>query len=395
MSVPWQKHRVTLFKPGKASEGYTLIDPYTTNEVWLIDMKGNYVHKWVMPTSPRNHSVLLPNGNLLYPTHEVPVRPESEMAFPRTNWGLGKALLEVDWEGNEVWRYEDTYQSHTFFRMENGNTMIPRIVRVSDEIAPKLKGGIPGTEDRGMIWTDGFHEVTPEGAIAWEWSMADHLDPEVHVSCPLAYRGDWTHMNSCVVLPDGNILTSFRNVSTICIIDKATGDIRWQWGPGEVAHQHDPTLLDSGNILLFDNGAHRQDGSRISYSRVIEVNPATNKIEWEYKADPLPSFYSALISSCQRMPNGNTLICEGLKGRVFEVTMEGEVVWEYRNPFYAPHPGQAAKVIKHPSVTWRYSNALFRAYRYMPEFPGFKGKDLNPGKLDWINRLYGPEAFGS
>ena len=164
-------------------------------------------------------------------------------------------------------------------------------------------------------------------------------------------------------------------------------------GPGEIAHQHDPSLLDNGNILLFDNGAHRQDGSCVSYSRVIEVNPTTNKIEWEYKANPPQSLYSALISGCQRLPNGNTLICEGLKGRVFEITMDGEIVWEYRSPFYALHAAQQAKVLKHPSIIWRHSNALFRAYRHMPNLPGFKGRELSPEKLDWVNRLYGQEAF--
>jgi len=206
--------------------------------------------------------------------------------------------------------------------------------------------------------------------------------------CPLSYRGDWTHMNSCEVLPDGNILTSFRNIDTICIIDKVTGNIKWEWGRGQISHQHAATLLDNGNILLFDNGAHRQDGSLISYSRAVEMNPATNKIEWEYKADPPQSFYSSLISGCQRLPNGNTLICEGLKGRVFEVTRDGEVVWEYVNPFYVPRPSDAKASV----LVWRRSNTLFRAYRYMPDYAGLKGKELSPKKLDWVNRLYGPEA---
>lgn len=399
MSIPWKKHHVRLYEPGKTCDGYTLISPFTSNEVWLVDMNGNYVHRWVMPSIPRNHGVLLPNGHLLYTT-SGPVMPESEMSYPRVSWGLGEGLVEVDWEGNQIWKYVDKYQHHTFYRMENGNTMIPRLTRVPNEMARRLKGGMPGTEDRGMVWTDGFREVAPDGKVVWEWSMAEHLDPELHILCPLAYRGDGTHMNSCVVLPDGNVLTSLRNIDTICIVDKATGNIKWQWGPGEVSHQHDPTLLDNGNILLFDNGGHRRDSSLISYSRVVEVNPATNEVEWEYKADPPQSFYSALISGCQRLINGNTLICEGLKGRVFEVTRDGVIVWEYVSPFYAPWGGGGqgvsggkSKDNSHLSIVWRYSNALFRAYRYMPDYPGLKGKDLSPENLDWMNRLYGPKAF--
>lgn len=386
MSILWERHGVTLYKPEKACDGYTLIDPFTSKDVWLMDMRGNYVHRWVMPTTPRNHGVLLPNGNLLYAT-VAPLPPKSDdISIPRIgSWAMGGGLVEVDWEGNLVWKYMDKCQSHSFYRMKNGNTMIPRVTRVPDEMAPRVKGGIPGTEDRGMIWTDGLHEVTLDGEVVWEWSAADHLDPEVHVLCPLGHRGDWTHMNSCEVLPDGNVLTSFRNIDTVCIVDKVTGNIKWEWGRGEVSHQHTPTMLDNGNILLFDNGAHRQDGSLIMYSRAVEVDPATNKIVWEYKGDPPQSFYSALISGCQRLPNGNTLICEGLKGRVFEVTTDGEVVWEYISPFY----------VSHVSRFIGYSNALFRAYRYMPDYPGLKGKDLSPRKPDWVNRLYGAEACGT
>ena len=159
---------------------------------------------------------------------------------------------------------------------------------------------------------------------------------------------------------------------------------------GEISHQHAPTLLDNGNILLFDNGMHRRDGSLICRSRVLEVNPVTNEIEWEYKADPPQSFYSSLISNARRLPNGNTLICEGMKGRIFEVTMDGEIVWEYINPF-----GSSRSFFSATSGTlggWGLSKAIFHAYRYMPDYPGLKGKDLKPENFDWLNRLYGPGA---
>jgi len=383
MAIPREKHGVRIYKAEKTCDGYTLINPFTSNDVWLIDMRGNYVHKWVMPTIPRNHGVFLPNGNLLYSTM-APLPSIEDMSVPR-HWGVSAGLVEVDWEGNLVWKYLDKCQSHTFYRMENGNTMIPRVEVVPDEVAVRVKGGMPGSEDRGAVWSDGLHEVTPNGEVIWKWSAADHLDLDVHVMCPLSYRGDWTHMNSCEVLPDGNTLTSFRNIDTICIIDKATGNIKWQWGPGEVSHQHAPTLLDNGNILLFDNGAHRKDGSLINYSRAVEVDPATNNIVWEYKGDPPRSFYSSLISNCQRLPNGNTLICEGMKGRVFEVTTDGEIVWEYLNPFYGYHDVHGY---------YGHSNSLFRAYRYMPDHLGLKDKNLSPENLAWVNGLYGPEALG-
>ena len=107
------------------------------------------------------------------------------------------------------------------------------------------------------------------------------------------------------------------------IVDRTSGRFKWKWGPGELSHQHHPTFLDSGKVLIFDNGAHRLRGP--SYSQVIEVDPETNEISWCYKGDPLVAFSSFATSGAERLPNGNTLVCEGVHGRIFEVTPEYEV----------------------------------------------------------------------
>ena len=96
--------------------------------------------------------------------------------------------------------------------------MICRITKIPDELAPALKGGLPGSEDRGIMWTDGLHEVTPEGEIVWEWDMADHLDPDVHICCPIEHRADFTHQNAVQVIPNGDVITNFRNISTTILI---------------------------------------------------------------------------------------------------------------------------------------------------------------------------------
>jgi outer membrane protein assembly factor BamB len=85
-------------------------------------------------------------------------------------------------------------------------------------------------------------------------------------------------------------------------------------------------MLDSGHILIFDNGTYRE------WSRVVEMDPATGRIVWEYRGDPPEAFYSKWRGSNQRFPNGNTLICESERGHVFEVAENGEIVWEFWNP---------------------------------------------------------------
>ncbi len=356
---------VPHYNPQKAYDGYTLFAPKGGSEVWLIDMEGRFVHHWEMDLNPGEYGILLPDGHLLY-AGRLRDRP---LEFT----GAGGKLVEVDWDGNIVWRYEDPYMHHDFYRMDNGNTMVLRWGSVPHDIAVRVKGGLPGTECRGMIWADSFQEVTPTGKVVWEWLGYEHLDPVLDIICPLCHRSEWTHANACFVLPNGDILTTFRRTDTIALIDKGTGDIKWRWGVGELAHPHNPTLLDNGNILVFDNGVHRKNGKGFrSYSRVVEVNPKTGKIEWEYQSVPPHHFYAPVISGCQRLPNGNTLICEGTEGRLFEVTPDKEVVWEFVNPFYFKD--------KKPQIGW--NNLVFRAYRYSPDHPGLKGKSLNPDRFE-------------
>jgi hypothetical protein len=124
----------------------------------------------------------------------------------------------------------------------------------------------------------------------------------------------------------GDILISVRQLDTIAIMSRKTEKIIWEWGPGELDRQHHPTLLDNGNILIFDNGPAR------GFSRVIEVNPLSRQIEWEFKTHPPEKFYSVTRGASQRLPNGNTLITESNKGHVFEVTKNGEIVWDFYTP---------------------------------------------------------------
>ena len=105
-------------------------------------------------------------------------------------------------------------------------------------------------------------------------------------------------------------------------------------------------------MLIFNNGLKRNDGS--SYSSVDEIVPPVDEngfysltsgsafgpesILWTYYAENKSDFYSEAISGAQRLPNGNTLICDGTHGRLFEVTTEGEVVWDYINPVVKEGP---------------------------------------------------------
>ena len=343
---------LTEHDPSKAFEGYTLFSPYGRTTTYLVNMDGEIVHEWETGYQPGNWGYLLENGNLLYAgnTRKAPV------PFA----GGGGLVMELDWDGKVVWQYEDVNQHHDISRAANGNTLILGWDPVPEEMTASVQGGEPGTELNGRIYGDYIHEVTPSGDVVWEWHAHEALDVTVDILCPLHERHEWTHANTCTALPDGNILTSFRHLNTIGIIDRQTGGWVWKLRDIRLGHQHDPSLLENGNILVFANGYH--DLEAHPSSKVIEIDPRTNEFVWEYRSKPAWQFSSHFISSAQRLPNGNTLVCEGATGRMFEVTMDHEIVWEFVNPLFAEHP-------RHGSV-----NCAFRARRYAPDHPGLAGR---------------------
>jgi hypothetical protein len=172
-----------------------------------------------------------------------------------------------------------------------------------------------------------------------------------------AKKVDYFHLNTVSLLPanelgendprfrQGNLLVCFRNVNQIAVLEKSTYRVLWAWGEGQLDWPHHPTMLENGHILIFDNGNER------GYSRIVQLDPITENIVWEYKAEPPEDFFTFGAGSAQRLPNGNTLICESNSGRVFEVTEGGEAVWIWLNP-----------------ATLR--NRRMTVYRMMRLFPG-------------------------
>jgi len=359
-----------------AENGYTLFTPNAGYKTWLIDMAGRFVHSWQLPERPGTNVRLLSNGHILaaVKNFDLPLTADVE--------GSGGLLLELDWDGNEVWRHVCMGQHHDAYPLANGNIMILRWQEVPSELAHRVRGGVAGTEYKGeTMLADSLREIDRDGQTIWEWHFHDHLHPERDAICPLCHRTEWTHCNSVHELPDGNIMTTSLALNTIFIIDRKSDEIAWRWGPGELAHPHDPTSLDNGNILVFDNGLHRPL-TYPSWSRVVELDPNSGEIKWEYRDRCPGAFFASFISGCQRLPGGNTLICNGPDGYFFEVTQQGEIVWEYRNPFFGTIP----------KFHVGHSNLVFRARRFMPDDPALAGKSLSPDRYAWVNQVYGPKS---
>ena len=233
--------------------------------------------------------------------------------------------------------------------------------------------------------------------------------------------GDWFHCNAVGYNAElDHLILNSRNWNEFYVIDHSTtteeaagpsGDLLYRWGNPEAYGrgdaddrifylQHDAHwLLNEGpsntgshpsqTVLVFNNGNGRPGGDGSSVDELelpwddtlqrYSLPPADNaeesfapvSLDWSWPELPSTDFHSHNISGCQRLPNGNTLICEGNKGRFFEINPDGDIVWEYRTAY-----NQFGPINQGDSPM---NNATFRAYRYGPDYPAFLGRDMTPG----------------
>jgi hypothetical protein len=339
----------------RASAGYTLFAPNRFpntggGTVYLIDIEGNVVHKWNLPHPPGLYGYLTERGTLLY---NGQIRNDSWLG---NSAFMGGVLMEVDWAGQVVWVIRHREHHHDGILLKNGNVLLLCSTPLPDEVARRVLGGRAGSEQPdGRINADYLLEMSTDGRSIWEWRTWEHMAPEDYpITSPSDDRTEWTHGNGVAELPSGDLLLSMRNISTVVRIDRGSNQVCWRMGAPFFSGQHAPAPLPDGNILLYDNGPFRVDTGRPPFSAVLEIDPASNTIVWKYQ-DPVPhAFFSSRISNAQRLPNGNTLINEGQFGRFFEVTLNGDTVWEYVNPHFGPTD-------KPPK---EQTNGVFRALRY-------------------------------
>ena len=399
---------VTIYDAKRTYNSYIIFSA-PDNKTHLIDMNGNEVRSWDYAGFPSELlDPALTNGQKGHVLVQYEsIQGEGTSATPgKAAIFSNKSIAELDWSGKVVWKWGEkapdgnARQHHDWQRLANGNTLI-----LANQIHP-----IPGFKLPKLL-DDVIYEVNPAGDIVWKWTVSDHLTelgftPEQLELVKNATSEDYFHINNMAALgknrwfdkgdvrfsPD-NIIVDSRNANFIIIIDKPTGKVVWNLGPNypktnkqtgsgprpvdQISGQHDAHLIEdglpgAGNLIVFDNqgeaGYPAVELKGQSGSRVLEIDPVTKSIVWEYKGQdsdrPSWSFYSSFISSARRLPNGNTLIDEGMHGRFFQVTPQGEIVWEYVNPFFGTSTvGGAAKPV---TSNWTY-RAQPVPYNWVPE----------------------------
>ena len=417
----------TIYDPEKAWNGYVVFDRPERQGAVLIDMNGNELRHWKEIAQVPGPTRILPGGFVVGGDRWR--APHQEAV----------ALVQLDWDGNEVWRFDRAEEVVLKREEDEEGTQLwsarlhhdwqregDPVGYYSPASTPRVTGGRtlilshknlvhPQISDR-VLEDDYLFEVSWDGEIVWEWLSSDHVDelglPEEARNVIFRASGfneerqsfDWLHINAAAYVgpnqwydggderfhPD-NILLSVRRPNIIAIIDR-TGAIVWRMGPdyrvstalseiGQIIGQHHPHIIPAGlpgagNLLVFDNGgqsgygyanpaAPNGDASvRRHFSRVLEINPVTFEKVWEYSNEGGENFrfFSHYVGAAQRLPNGNTMITEGADGRIFEVTAEGEIVWEFISPYFGEERTD--------------HNMIYRAYRV---------------PYDWIPQLERPD----
>jgi hypothetical protein len=373
---------VTIYEPARA---YNCFVSFSGPDgiTHLVDMDGNEVHRWNYAGLPGD--VIDPalvggaKGHVLLDLDSVD--------DPRGGIFTNKTVGELDWDGNVVWKWGEqapggaARQNHDWARLPNGNTMLlVAVPRAVPGLGPKVIGD------------QAIYEVSPTGKLVWTWVAGDHLSEfgfppagivylrerikrnlpepfgylEINDMHPLG-PNKWFDAGDTRFDP-ANIMIDARKANVVLIISRKTGHVVWRLGPvfpgseyspdrrvvnekvprpvDQISGQHNAHLIPeglpgAGNLLLFDDegGAGFPPAALGIYagSRVLEIDPVKKQIVWEYTgADsgrPVWSFYSSFVSSAQRLPNGNTLIDEGMYGRIFQITPDGTIVWEYVVPY--------------------------------------------------------------
>ena len=392
----------------QAAQGYTLIAD-TSDVTYLIDHLGRVVYSWRLPGRRIAQAKLLENGNLLIrqKSHRRPHIIEADLAS------------NIVWQ----YANNDTAH-HDFLKLPNGNLLLIMRGNITSEEAiaaganPKISS-YHGDYDYLLE----VRPTSPDsGEVVWKWSMLDHLiqdyDPVKPDYGPIAEHPEridinyvsnrraigsdwWSHTNAVDYNPILNqIMITLRRFSELWIIDHNTtteeaagpkGDLLYRWGNPRAHGNGDPLdqqlfgahnaqwippeLPGAGNILIFNNGyeispwrRHYSSVDEIaippfkdnSYPRSPDLSFMSALPQWTYIGSNSAGFYSHRMGGVQRLPNGNTQICDSTSGVVFQVTPDGKTVWQYNHPYS------------------QFGNEIYRAPWYPPDYPGLRGLDLTP-----------------
>jgi hypothetical protein len=335
--APMRKN-VSLYNEELAFHGVNLYVSAHASEAFLADMNGRILHKWQYDYRRFRRDFGVTDEQDRYSRQAR--SEDQDYLWRRVHlfenghilaMYVDIALIELDRQSNVVWTYfnrchhdvdvDDEGRMYVLTRKASLVPQINRTMEVLEDFVTVL--GPDGTEEESVSIVRCF--LNSDYAPFLDKMPARHGDI-LHTNTLEVFDGTMEHRSA--LFRRGNVLISMSIIDTVAIIDLEAEKVLWALrGPWK--GQHQPVLLHNGNMLIFDNLGYR------GKSKVIEFEPFTQEIVWRYEGGADDEFFSEITGSCQRLPNGNTLITESTAGRAFEVTRDGEVVWEFWNPHRA------------------------------------------------------------
>ena len=351
-----------LNKPG-AYDGLNLVTRFVDATVFqadIIDMDGKLLHSW-----DTDWFELWPDADHV-PAHRLPQRPPGthihgavvlaggDLVFNFEHLGL----MRLDPTGKVVWRLP--YATHHSVHLAaSGNLWVSGQVDHEQAVDRFPQRQPPFSEYTAL-------EVSPDGEILNEWSIAQILDENgLHGLLHLGTTAnqdmrvggaDLLHLNDVEPFPDsmqegvfrqGDVLVSLRNVNTVLVFNRDTRRIRYIT-TGTHVRQHDADFLDGNRFSVYDNNNTGPEDNG-QQSRIVIVDAAEGRSSVYFEGSPRIPFYSDIMGKHQWLPNGNLLITESMKGRAFEIDGSGELVWEYVNYVGPETVGLVEEVQRIPS----------------------------------------------
>ena len=349
---------VTVHKPDRAYDGLTFYTAFDGEEfgAFLINMNGKLLHRWKKRISAvwpePEHVEYLASDDVL-DWHGVHLFPNGDILFNYNggNFPFGGGMVKLDERSNVVWSL--ARNTHHDLNVQDDGT----IYVLAHNYLRDMPGGFGILN--GPYYEDVVLKVSPDGKVLDEISILSAIRNSdyrgllsIHYFDRLApeeqSRGDPTHANGVELVDEtladqfpmfevGDLIVSLRNLNMVGAISSTTRKLRWAL-VGPFVRQHDPDLTPSGTVVVYDNIAPTgyeldpgRPGVKGAASRVVEIDPVNQAIVWEFSGTEESPFYSRSRGKQQVLPNGNVLIVEPERGRIFEVTREKEIVWEFIN----------------------------------------------------------------
>ena len=293
-------------------------------EVRLIDMEGRLLHRWqypfeaAFPDQRPNVETDFYRRAYLYPSGDLLVLVQTG------------GIFKLDRDSNLLWATGLPGFNHLTVTEDGRILTIAKTARLVPEIRAEES-----------ILEDSIVVLTADGEIVERVSLLDCFANSAFADLihPLPDYADVFHTNTVLPIPQllaesselfrpEFLMVSMREIDTVALVDWRAATVAAAWrGPWRAQHQ--PVPLPTGSVLLFDNKGGR-DGSR-----VVEFDPISGELTWEFHGEDGDYLASPQAGSCQRLPNGNTLITESEMGRALEITPEKRVVWEFVSPHRA------------------------------------------------------------